>query len=240
MSESLYLSVVIPAFNEQAGIVSTLERVTEYLGAQAFDWEVVVVDDGSSDRTAAVVDEWSRGRTGVRVESIPHRGKGWAVRHGMLASAGRYRFMCDADLAMPIDGLPAFLERMDAGYDIVALDAEAAVKRDGTVLGLRVREALRPFDVDVDLKPTYGISGIRNYRVSGDKIGRVLGFQPSISIEDSVTDLVMQMRRHDYTDFANPRYYNIQWMTLLEEATDPVKVAGGSLFDDPAAASTGP
>jgi hypothetical protein len=106
-------------------------------------------------------------------------------------------------------------------------------------VGLRVREALRPFDVDVDLKPTYGISGIRNYRVSGDKIGRVLGFQPSISIEDSVTDLVTQMRRHDYTDFANPRYYNIQWMTLLEEATDPVKVAGGSLFDDPAAASTG-
>ncbi len=52
-----FLSVVIPAFNEEAGIVSTLERVAEYLGAQTFDGEVVVVDDGSSDRTADVADE---------------------------------------------------------------------------------------------------------------------------------------------------------------------------------------
>jgi nucleoside-diphosphate-sugar epimerase len=107
-------------------------------------------------------------------------------------------------------------------------------------VGLRVREALRPFNVDVDLKPTYGMSGIRNYRVSGDKIGRVLGFQPSISIEDSVTDIVTRMRRHGYTDFANPRYYNIQWMTLLEEATGLIKTAGGSMFDDPSAGSNGP
>ena len=122
-----FLSVVIPTFNEEAGIVSTLERVTEYLGAQAFDWDVVVVDDGSSDRTVAIVDEWSRGRTGVRVESIPHRGKGWAVRHGMLASVGRYRFMCDADLSMPIDNLARFFVGVDGHpkYDVAIASREA-------------------------------------------------------------------------------------------------------------------
>lgn len=139
------------------------------------------------------------------------------------------------------DAARAYIACVEAPADKVRGEIFNVVNQNFRIseVGLRVREALRPFDVDVDLKPTYGISGVRNYRVSGDKISRVLGFQPSISIEDSVTDLVTQMRRHDYTDFANPRYYNIQWMTLLEEATDSAKVAGRSLFDDPAAASTG-
>jgi glycosyltransferase involved in cell wall biosynthesis len=124
-----FLSVVIPAFNEEAGVVSTLERVTEYLGAQPFDWEVIVVDDGSSDRTAAVAGEWSRGRARVRVESVPHRGKGWAVRHGMLASTGQYRFMCDADLSMPIEQLGSFLDRMGEGYDLVVGSRQVAEAR---------------------------------------------------------------------------------------------------------------
>ena len=76
------------------------------------------------------------------------------------------------------------------------------------------------------------MSGIRNYRVSGEKLTRVLGFEPSIGIEESVTDMVTRIRHHKYTDFSNPRYYNIRWMTLLEEATDLIKVAG-SMFDDP-------
>ena len=113
------LSVVIPAYNEEAGIVSCLERVTEYLADQELDWEVIVVDDGSSDGTADVVDEWARGRAGVRLESVPHGGKGRAVRHGMLAATGLYRFMCDADLSMPIEQIERFLERMREGYDVV-------------------------------------------------------------------------------------------------------------------------
>ena len=80
----------------------------------------MVVDDGSTDDTVGVVESRAaRPETPVRVESIPHAGKGWAVRHGMLASGGRYRFMCDADLAMPVDHLDDFLARMDDGYDVV-------------------------------------------------------------------------------------------------------------------------
>ena len=113
------LSIVIPAFNEEVRIVGTLDRLVEYLHAASLSWEVLVVDDGSSDETAAVVAGWAAGRAGVRIESIQHRGKGAAVRHGMLATTGRYRFLCDADLAMPVEWLEEFLKRMEEGYDIV-------------------------------------------------------------------------------------------------------------------------
>ena len=116
------LSVVIPAFNEAERISESLEKVASYLGAQDYAWEVLVVDDGSSDGTAELAKEWaqtSESELRVHVETIPHGGKGWAVKRGMLAADGQYRFMCDADLAMPIEQLGAFLDRMEAGYDIV-------------------------------------------------------------------------------------------------------------------------
>ena len=114
-----FLSVVIPAFNEEEHIGSTLESVVSYLGEQPYSWEVVVIDDGSSDGTAAVVGKWAEADEQVRVESMPHAGKGWAVKQGMLVAGGEYRFMCDADLAMPIKQLSGFLDRMAEGYDIV-------------------------------------------------------------------------------------------------------------------------
>ena len=115
-----HLSVVIPAFNEEDRIGPTLDALVGYLEAQPYSREVVVVDDGSSDGTVGVVESREgRPETPVRVESIPHAGKGWAVRHGMLSSEGRYRFMCDADLAMPVHHLGDFLSRMDEGYDVV-------------------------------------------------------------------------------------------------------------------------
>ena len=114
-----FISVIIPAFNEAARIVPTLDKVMRYLGERHTSWEVVVVDDGSSDATATLVSQWAVMHDGVRLEQVPHSGKGWAVRHGMLSASGTYRFMCDSDLAMPIDWLGAFLEQMNEGYDIV-------------------------------------------------------------------------------------------------------------------------
>lgn len=119
------LSVVIPAYNEATRILATLDAVTAHLSAQPYSWEVVVVDDGSSDGTPGIVESWARGEPRVRVESIPHAGKGWAVRTGMLAATGQSRFMCDADLAMPIAHLDDFLQRIDDGYDVVIGSREA-------------------------------------------------------------------------------------------------------------------
>ena len=116
---SPHISIVVPAFNEEGRIAATLERLGAYLAEQGYTWEVMVVDDGSADGTARVVAKWADGHEGVRLQYLPHQGKGWAVKHGMLAATGRYRFMCDADLAMPVNFLSAFLDHMNEGYDIV-------------------------------------------------------------------------------------------------------------------------
>ena len=113
------LSIIIPAFNEEARIGPTLDAIVEYLDAQPYSWEVMVVDDGSSDATSERVAERARASTGILLQRIPHRGKGWAVRHGMLAASGAYRLMCDADLAMPVELIASFIERMEDGYDAV-------------------------------------------------------------------------------------------------------------------------
>lgn len=118
-SDIPHLSVIIPAFNEAGRIVSTLDRVAAYLRAQTYTWEILVVDDGSEDDTATLVSDAAQELDGIRLLRREHHGKGWAVRAGMLEARGRYRFMCDADLAMPIEWLDKFLEKMDSGIDIV-------------------------------------------------------------------------------------------------------------------------
>lgn len=114
-----YLSIIVPAYNEAGRIVATLDTLSQYLQGQPYTWEVITVDDGSDDSTVAIVEQWMRGRDGFRLERIEHSGKGAAVRHGMLAARGEYRFMCDADLAMPISHLSDFLRNMSQGNDIV-------------------------------------------------------------------------------------------------------------------------
>lgn len=100
-------------------------------------------------------------------------------------------------------------------------------------LALRVQEALRRLGIDLDVRPDYHHGSVRNYRVSGDKIGRVLNFHPKVSIEDSVTDMVERIRAEGRTDLENPRYYNLRWLQRLE---DDRKAAGtpGSVLDAPA------
>ena len=93
----VFLSVVIPAYNEQARIIGTLEQVLDFLNAWDRTWEVVIADDGSTDDTARLIDDFAANSPGVRRLSLPHRGKGWAVMNGMLAAEGEYRLLCDAD-----------------------------------------------------------------------------------------------------------------------------------------------
>lgn len=99
-------------------------------------------------------------------------------------------------------------------------------------LALRVREALRQVGLQVDVRPDYSYKGVRSYRVSAQKIERVLGVHPKVTVEESVVDMVEKIRRYGYTDFDNPKYYNIRWMRLLEEAHKVIRVTG-SVFEVP-------
>lgn len=100
-------------------------------------------------------------------------------------------------------------------------------------LAFRVREALAEIGVEVEIKADYGYRGVRSYRASGRKIEQVLGFKPVVSIEESVKDMVNKIKEYDCMDFDNPKYYNIRWMKLLEEADKIIKITG-SIFEAPA------
>ena len=115
---NLFLSIIIPAYNEAVRILPTLHRVTEYLANQQYSWEVIVADDGSTDTTGDLVSTFIREVTGVTLLSLPHRGKGGAVRAGMLQAQGEYCFLCDADLSMPIEQLERFLPPQLEGFEI--------------------------------------------------------------------------------------------------------------------------
>lgn len=99
-------------------------------------------------------------------------------------------------------------------------------------LALRVREGLRASGHDADIKADYKYKGVRNYRVSGKKMEQVLDFRPTLTVEDSVVDIVEKVKQYAYTDFDNPRYYNIRWMKMLEEVQGLIRHTG-TIFESP-------
>jgi dolichyl-phosphate beta-glucosyltransferase len=123
------VSIVVPAYNEAARIGSTLATLCEHLQQRPWDWEIRVVDDGSTDRTASIAETFAAEEPRLIVQREPHRGKGGAVKAGLTAARGRYRFMCDADLSMPISELKSFLPPLLDDYDVAIGTREGVAAR---------------------------------------------------------------------------------------------------------------
>jgi dolichyl-phosphate beta-glucosyltransferase len=142
---SVFLSIVIPAYNEEKRIGASLEKIVAYLAGRPFTAELVAVDDGSTDRTAGVVRETLEGRIPYRlIRFDANHGKGAAVKAGVLASAGRAVLFTDADLSTPIEELDKFLPRLDEGYDVV-IGSRAIPGCDIRVPQARPRQAMGKF-----------------------------------------------------------------------------------------------
>lgn len=149
ISRTPLLSIIIPAYNEARRLPTTLPQVITFVEAQDVPLDILVVDNGSTDRTAEIAREFAAQHPCVTVLSQPTRGKGAAVRKGMLEGRGEYLFICDADLAMPIEELGKFLPSTLGEYDIAIASREApgAVRYDepwyrhlmGRVFNLAVR-----------------------------------------------------------------------------------------------------
>lgn len=114
MTNEPFLSIVIPAYNEERRLPATLAAIMTFLAAEPYASEVIVVDDGSEDRTAEIAAAFP----GVTVLHCDHRGKGFAVRAGALAARGSIILLCDADLAVPIEEWPRLRAAIEAGYPI--------------------------------------------------------------------------------------------------------------------------
>jgi glycosyltransferase involved in cell wall biosynthesis len=112
-------SIVIPAYNEAQRLGSTLERVLDYVTSQQWDAEVIVVNDGSRDRTGELVREAARRWPCLRlIENPGNRGKGYSVRNGMLNATGNLLLFTDADLSSPIEEAPKLFAAIHNGADV--------------------------------------------------------------------------------------------------------------------------
>lgn len=133
------LSIVIPSYNEELRLPATLDNIAAFLPALGTETEIIVVDDGSKDRTAEVAESFRHKFKLLRV--VPNganRGKGYSVRHGMLEARGRNVLFTDADLSAPIEEAPKLLDALQA-YD-VAIGSRALDRNLITVHESRFRE----------------------------------------------------------------------------------------------------
>ncbi len=120
-----FLSIVVPAYNEERRLPHSLEQIHAFLQTQPYQAEVLIVENGSTDGTWQVIQTFVARYPGqMRGLRSPRKGKGLAVRLGMLAARGRYRFLADADLSMPITELPRFLPPRLPAFDIAIATRE--------------------------------------------------------------------------------------------------------------------
>jgi dolichyl-phosphate beta-glucosyltransferase len=121
----VFLSIVIPAYNEERRLGGTVEEIFAFLREQPYEAEVLIVENGSRDGTAALAESLAATRPALRVLREPRRGKGRAVRRGMLEARGAYRFLCDADLSMPVAQISRFLPPALTDFDVAIATREA-------------------------------------------------------------------------------------------------------------------
>lgn len=152
----LDLSIVMPAYQEEERIGRSLEEVRRFFAGRRERWELVVVDDGSADRTAEIVRSFQREMSQLRLMTLPHHcGKGRAVREGALSARGAVVLISDADLAAPLEEMKKLREAIDEGFDGAAgirpfLSRECVVRQplvrriSGRLFNLAVRILILP------------------------------------------------------------------------------------------------
>ncbi|HRF59480.1 MAG TPA: glycosyltransferase family 2 protein [Fimbriimonadaceae bacterium] len=113
------LAVIVPAYNEETRMLPTLQRLAEYLASRPYTWSVTVVSDGSSDGTANIVEAFAQEHPEFHLLAYnPNRGKGYAVRQGMLHVEGKMLLLSDADLAAPIEEVEKLFPAIEAGAGV--------------------------------------------------------------------------------------------------------------------------
>jgi nucleoside-diphosphate-sugar epimerase len=147
-------------------------------------------------------------------------------------STGRLNVFYGGEMWRPLievkDVARAYVTALEADADLIRGQIFNLVQRNHRIaeLALRVQRALAGEDVAAELDIDYEDRMVRSYRISSAKVQRVLGFQARVSVEESVRRMVREIRKRGYTDFSHPRYYNIEWMKLLEETVETVSRHG--------------
>ncbi|MBN1427795.1 MAG: glycosyltransferase family 2 protein [Anaerolineae bacterium] len=123
--EEPLLSIIIPAYNEENRLPASLEQVAAFVAAQSYAIEVIIVDNNSIDRTAEIAGQFAAEHPYARVLTEPRKGKGMAVRTGILDGRGEYLIFCDADFSMPVEEIGKFVPPALSNYDVAIASREA-------------------------------------------------------------------------------------------------------------------
>lgn len=119
MAHNLFLSIIIPAFNEEKRIKKAITKINRFLKTRKYPGEIIVVDDGSSDKTANIVKQEAKKNKNLKLISYQqNRGKGYAVKKGVLAGRGEIIAFTDTDLSAPIEQMEKLIKKINQGYDI--------------------------------------------------------------------------------------------------------------------------
>ncbi len=123
MSEEVYLSVIMPAYNEEKLIKDTLVEADNFLSRQGYNYEIIVIDDGSKDGTFNILNDLQPAIKNLSIlKNNENRGKGYSVKKGMLAAKGKFRLFMDADNSTTIDQASSFMPYLENGYDVAIGD----------------------------------------------------------------------------------------------------------------------
>src|SRR5258705_4238738 len=135
--KKIYLSIIIPAYNEEKNIrLGALDKVARYLEEQNYEWEVIIVDDGSSDETIHLIEEFVGHNVRFRIIKNPHQGKAATVMTGIFSALGDIVLFTDLDQATPLRESEKLLPWFEEGYDVVIGSREG--KREGAPIFRRI------------------------------------------------------------------------------------------------------
>ena len=223
------LSIVIPTYNEKNSISDTLKRISEYLTNKNYEYEIIVVDDGSTDDTVNIVRHFSELNKNIKIiRNEINRGKGYTVKRGMMNAKGHYVIFSDADLSTPIEEVEKLLPYLKQGYDI-AIGSRALKESDIQIHQPWYREYMgKFFNVIVRslmLSKFHDTQcGFKCFR--GD-VARTLFAQQTINHFSFDVEVLFLAIRYNYTVKEIP----IQWFNEPNTRVDAIKDSSKMLKD---------
>jgi dolichyl-phosphate beta-glucosyltransferase len=220
------ISVVIPAYNEAERLGSTLERTVDYLSRRGLSYEVLVVDDGSRDRTIQVAEAYAdRGVRVIRHEQ--NRGKGAAIKTGVLASRGAEVLLSDADASTPIEQLEKLQRKLPEAP--VVLGSRAVAGADIRQHQPFYREVMgKTFNLIIRLAGVHGVNDTQcGFKLLQGEVAREIGAELTVEGFAYDVELVWLARRHGYRVVE----VGVVWVDSPDSRVDPVRSSLGMLRD---------
>lgn len=223
------LTVVVPAFNEADRIGNTLATVTEFLSKRNEPFEIIVVDDGSTDATAQVVEETAANNPALRLlRNRENRGKGYSVRRGMLAGRGSLLLFSDADLSTPIEELVKLEAAIEEGHDI-AIGSRALAESDLEIRQPWWREGMgRVFGL---LMRLLALPGIRDsqcgFKLFTREAAETVFARQSVEGFAFDVEILLIARLHGFTIAEVP----VRWRHAAQSKVHPVRSSLSMLLD---------